>query len=97
MLTDAAPTAVNAPSPIPRAVAMVGLATAMFLVILDAAMVNLAASTIRAGLGLTAAELTLVVDSYLVAFAGLLLLGGRLADVLGVSARVCSRQWVRRR
>ncbi|MFE3442616.1 MFS transporter [Nocardia sp. NPDC059180] len=80
--TEAIPTDVNAHSPIPRGVAMAGLATAMFLVILDAAMVNLAASTIRAGLGLTAAELTLVVDSYLVAFAGLLLLGGRLADVL---------------
>ncbi|APX33204.1 multidrug MFS transporter [Brachybacterium sp. P6-10-X1] len=83
MRTAAAPAAAYAPSPIPRAVAMFGLATAMFLVILDAAMVNLAASTIRDGLGLTAAELTLVVDSYLVAFAGLLLLGGRLADVLG--------------
>ncbi|MFD5095665.1 MFS transporter [Amycolatopsis thailandensis] len=66
-----------------RGVAMTGLATAMFLVILDAAMVNLAGSTIRQGLGLTAAELTVVVDSYLVAFAGLLLLGGRLGDVLG--------------
>jgi EmrB/QacA subfamily drug resistance transporter len=62
---------------------MVGLATAMFLVVLDSSMVNLASSTIREGLGLTATELTLVVDSYLVAFAGLLLLGGRLADVLG--------------
>ncbi|MGW0522982.1 MFS transporter [Crossiella sp. NPDC003009] len=68
---------------IPRGLAMTGLASAMFLVILDAAMVNLAGRTIRAGLGLTAAELTIVVDSYLVTFAGLLLLGGRLADVLG--------------
>ncbi|MFD5246745.1 MFS transporter [Amycolatopsis sp. NPDC058340] len=68
---------------ISRGVAMAGLASAMFLVILDAAMVNLAGSTIRQGLGLTAAELTVVVDSYLVTFAGLLLLGGRLADVLG--------------
>ncbi|MDN5685210.1 MAG: MFS transporter [Brachybacterium sp.] len=83
MRRDVAPAAADAPSPVPRAVAMFGLATAMFLVILDAAMVNLAASTIREDLGLTAAELTLVVDSYLVAFAGLLLLGGRLADVLG--------------
>lgn len=58
---------------------MIGLATAMFLVILDAAMVNLAGSAIRRGLGLIAAELTVVVDSYLVTFAGLLL----LADVLG--------------
>ncbi|WHT22670.1 MFS transporter [Crossiella sp. CA-258035] len=68
---------------IPRGIAMTGLASAMFLVILDAAMVNLAGRTIREGLGLTAAELTIVVDSYLVTFAGLLLLGGRLADVLG--------------
>ncbi len=83
MFADAAPTAAPARSPMRRGVAMFGLATAMFLVILDASMVNLAASTIRAGLGLTAAELTLVVDGYLVAFAGLLLLGGRLADVLG--------------
>ncbi|NKY36856.1 MFS transporter [Nocardia speluncae] len=65
---------------------MAGLATAVFLVILDAAMVNLAGSTIREGLELTAAELTIVVDSYLVTFAGLLLLGGRLADVLGARA-----------
>ncbi len=77
------PTPVPARRRIPRAMAMTGLASAMFLVILDASMVNLAGSTIREGLELTAAELTVVVDSYLVAFAGLLLLGGRLADVLG--------------
>ncbi|MGY6654802.1 MFS transporter [Amycolatopsis sp. TRM77291] len=74
---------VRATKRISRGVAMLGLASAMFLVILDAAMVNLAGSTIRQGLALTAAELTVVVDSYLVTFAGLLLLGGRLADVLG--------------
>ncbi|MFD2470056.1 MFS transporter [Amycolatopsis silviterrae] len=68
---------------LPRSVALVGLATAMFLVILDASMVNLAGSAIRRSLGLSAAELAVVVDSYLVTFAGLLLLGGRLADVLG--------------
>ncbi|GAA3044256.1 DHA2 family efflux MFS transporter permease subunit [Pseudonocardia yunnanensis] len=55
----------------------------MFLIILDAAMVNLAGRAIREGLELTATELTVVASSYLVAFAGLLLLGGRLADVLG--------------
>ncbi|MFD4460868.1 MFS transporter [Nocardia sp. NPDC058480] len=81
--STSAPPTVLTRSGIPRPVAMIGLATAMFLVILDAAMVNLAGSTIRDGLALTAAELTIVVDSYLVAFAGLLLLGGRLADVLG--------------
>lgn len=66
-----------------RSVAMIGLAAAMFLVILDSTMVNLAGTTIREDLGLTATELTVVVDAYLVPFAGLLLLGGRLADVLG--------------
>jgi EmrB/QacA subfamily drug resistance transporter len=67
----------------PRALAMAGLATAVFLVILDNSMVNLAGPTLREGLGLTTTELTVVVNSYLVPFAGLLLLGGRLADVLG--------------
>lgn len=62
---------------------MAGLSAAMFVVILDVSMVNLAGPTIRDGLGLTSTELSLVVDSYLVAFAGLLLLGGRIADVLG--------------
>lgn len=67
----------------PRGVAMAGLATSVFLVILDSSMVNLAGPTIREGLGLSTTELTVVVNSYLVAFAGPLLLGGRLADVLG--------------
>ncbi|MCW4457164.1 MFS transporter [Microbacterium sp. MPKO10] len=66
-----------------RGLAMAGLAAAMFVVILDVSMVNLAGPTIRAGLGLSSTELSIVVDSYLVAFAGLLLLGGRIADVLG--------------
>ena len=66
-----------------RGVAMVGLTTAMFLVILDSAMVNLAGPTIRAGLALTDIQRTLVTDGYLVPLAGLLLLGGRLADLLG--------------
>lgn len=68
---------------VPRGVAMAGLATSMFLVVLGTAMVNLAGPAIRQGLGLSAAELSMVASSYLVALAGLLLLGGRLADVLG--------------
>ncbi|GAB3508828.1 MFS transporter [Amycolatopsis cihanbeyliensis] len=83
MNDETAPTTVPTRPRTPRGVAMAGLAAAMFLVILDSSMVNLAGSTIRESLGLSAAELTIVVDSYLVAFAGLLLLGGRLADVLG--------------
>jgi EmrB/QacA subfamily drug resistance transporter len=51
------------------------------MVVLDASIVNVALPSIGAGLGLGAAELSWVVDGYLVAFGGLLLLGGRLADV----------------
>ncbi|MFE7113871.1 MFS transporter [Streptomyces sp. NPDC057654] len=83
MSDDTAPAMVRTRPRAPRGVAMAGAATAMFLVILDSAMVNLAGSSVRAGLGLTSAQLTVVVDSYLVTFAGLLLLGGRIADVLG--------------
>lgn len=68
---------------IPRGSALAVLASSMFLIVLDGAMVNLAASTIRDGLGLTSAELAVVANSYLIAVAGLVLLGGRLADVLG--------------
>lgn len=73
----------GAPRTVPRGLAMAGLATAMCLVILDVSMVNLATPALRADLGLSTTQLSWVVDSYLVAFAGLLLLGGRLADVLG--------------
>ncbi|PZG51390.1 MFS transporter [Spongiactinospora gelatinilytica] len=71
------------PRPGSRGLAMAGLATAAGVVILDASMVNLATPAIRAALHLTTTELSWVVDAYLIAFAGLLLLGGRLADVLG--------------
>ncbi|WP_329238960.1 MFS transporter [Actinoallomurus sp. NBC_01490] len=61
--------------------ALAGLATAQFMVILDSSIVNVALPSIRRGLDLGPAGLSWVVDGYLVAFAGLLLLGGRLADV----------------
>ncbi|WP_432825670.1 MFS transporter [Dactylosporangium sp. CA-092794] len=67
----------------PRGLALAGLAASYLLVVLDVAMTNLAGLAIRAGLNLSAAELTLVASGYLVSFAGLLLLGGRLSDVLG--------------
>ncbi|MFE0149071.1 MFS transporter [Nonomuraea sp. NPDC059007] len=66
-----------------RALAMVALAMAAGTVILDVSMVNLATPAMRTALNLSTAELSWVVDGYLIAFAGLLLLGGRLADLLG--------------
>ncbi|GAA4700800.1 drug resistance transporter, EmrB/QacA subfamily [Promicromonospora umidemergens] len=83
MSIEASPTTAQLGLRLPRGVTMAALAVSMFLIILDTSMVNLASLSIRTSLGLSAAELTLTVNSYLVAFAGLLLLGGRLADVLG--------------
>lgn len=54
-----------------------------FLVILDAAIVRLALPSIDHALGLSPASETWVANSYMLSFGTLLLLGGRLADLLG--------------
>ena len=59
------------------------LVSAQFLVMLDASIVNVALPSIQADLGLGAAEATWIVNAYVVAFGGLLLLSGRLADLFG--------------
>lgn len=62
-----------------RALAL--LALAQFVVVLDASVVNIALPSIGAGLGMSAAGLSWVVNAYVISFGGLLLLGGRLADL----------------
>jgi EmrB/QacA subfamily drug resistance transporter len=59
------------------------LCGAFFMVILDAAIVTVALPSIQADLGFTAQGLQWVVSAYALTFAGLLLLGGRAADLLG--------------
>jgi EmrB/QacA subfamily drug resistance transporter len=54
-----------------------------FMVILDAAIVNVALPSIDRDLGFTATGLAWVVNGYLLTFAGLMLLGGRAADLFG--------------
>ena len=54
-----------------------------FLVILDAAIVRLALPSIHHALGLSPASQTWVANAYMLSFGTLLLLGGRLADLLG--------------
>ena len=56
---------------------------AQFMVILDVAIVNVALPSIRNGLGFTTTGLQWVVNAYTLTFAGLLMLGGRSADLLG--------------
>src|SRR6516162_895311 len=59
------------------------LCGAFFMVILDAAIVTVALPSIERELGFSAQGLQWVVSAYALTFAGLLLLGGRAADLLG--------------
>jgi EmrB/QacA subfamily drug resistance transporter len=59
------------------------LCGAFFMVILDAAIVTVALPSIEEELGFSAQGLQWVVSAYALTFAGLLLLGGRAADLLG--------------
>jgi EmrB/QacA subfamily drug resistance transporter len=59
------------------------LCTAFFMVILDSAIVLVALPSIDADLAFSAADLQWVLSAYLLSFGGLLLLGGRVSDLLG--------------
>jgi EmrB/QacA subfamily drug resistance transporter len=59
------------------------LVTAQFMVILDVAIVNVALPTIGPDLGFSRSGLQWVVSAYAIVFGGTLLLGGRLADLVG--------------
>ena len=63
--------------------ALLVLCLGMLMIILDSTIVNVALPSIQADLGFTQASLSWVVNAYLVAFGGLLLLAGRLGDLLG--------------
>ena len=56
---------------------------AQLMLVLDATVVNVALPRIDADLGFGPASLSWVLNAYTLAFGGLLLLGGRLGDVLG--------------
>jgi EmrB/QacA subfamily drug resistance transporter len=57
--------------------------TALFLIFLDSTIVNVALPTLQRKLATTAGELEWTVNAYLVVFAGLVLLAGKLGDRLG--------------
>lgn len=54
-----------------------------FLVVLDVSVVNVALPAMQDGIDLSSVGLQWVVNGYTIAYAGFLLLGGRLADVIG--------------
>ncbi len=66
-----------------RWIALALLAMAQFVVVLDASIVNVALPTIGETLSFSQDDLSWVVNAYVLTFGGFLLLGGRLADLLG--------------
>jgi EmrB/QacA subfamily drug resistance transporter len=66
-----------------RWTALILLCAAQFVVVLDASIVNVALPSIGTGLHFSEADLPWVVNAYVIAFGGFLLLGGRAADLLG--------------
>ncbi|MFK4089480.1 MFS transporter [Kribbella sp. NPDC020789] len=66
-----------------RAKALAVLCVMQLMIILDATVVTVALPTIQGDLGFSQAGLAWVMNSYLIAFAGLLLLAGRIGDLIG--------------
>ena len=86
--------AATAPSPLPspkgrggrtdsRWLALAFIALAQLMVALDATIVNIALPTAQSSLQFSDAQRQWVITSYTLAFGGLLLLGGRVADAVG--------------
>ena len=66
-----------------RWLALAVLAAAQLMIVLDASIVNIALPSAQADLGITNANRQWMVTAYTLAFGGLLLLGGRIADYTG--------------
>jgi EmrB/QacA subfamily drug resistance transporter len=66
-----------------RWTALILLCVAQFVVVLDASIVNVALPSIGRGLHFSEQNLPWIVNAYVIAFGGFLLLGGRAADLLG--------------
>ena len=73
----------NDPSDRARWLALYVLCTGMLMIVLDGTVVNVALTSIQDDLGFSASSLAWVVNAYMIAFAGLLLLAGRLGDLVG--------------
>jgi EmrB/QacA subfamily drug resistance transporter len=66
-----------------RWLALVVLCVGMLMIVLDATIVNVALPSIQDDLGFSQSDLAWVVNGYLITFGGLLLLAGRLGDLIG--------------
>src|ERR687896_1892792 len=75
-----------------RWTALAVIALAQFMVIMDTSIIGVALPEIQSWLGFSPEDLSWVFNAYVVAFGGLLLLGGRLSDLFG-ARRVFTAGW----
>src|SRR3712207_1039892 len=75
-----------------RWAALAVIPLAQFMIIMDTSIIGVALPEIQTDLGFTPENLSWVFNAYVVAFGGLLLLGGRLSDLLG-ARRMFSLGW----
>src|SRR6266498_1570641 len=66
-----------------RWLALIVLCAGFLMIVLDQTIVNVALPAIQNDLGFTQSSLAWVVNAYLIAFGGLLLLAGRIGDLIG--------------
>src|SRR5580658_8433212 len=66
-----------------RGITLAVVLCAQLMIVLDMTVVNIALPSMAAGLHLSATSLSWVLNAYALTFGGLLLLGGRIGDILG--------------
>lgn len=83
------------PTPSPqRWRALIALAAAQFLIIMDTSIIGVALPDMQSDLGFAPEDLSWVFNAYVIAFGGLLLLGGRLSDILGARRVFTAGFWI---
>jgi EmrB/QacA subfamily drug resistance transporter len=81
--SSSSPDPYSAPSTASRWLALAVLCIGMLMIVLDQTVTNVALPSIQRDLGFSQSSLAWVVNAYMIAFAGLLLLAGRLGDLVG--------------
>ncbi|MFI9508096.1 MFS transporter [Nocardia sp. NPDC052566] len=84
---------VQAPPSTRKWLALAVIAAAQFMVIMDTSIIGIALPKMQTELGFSPENLSWVFNAYVVAFGGLLLLGGRLSDLLG-ARRIFAAGWL---
>jgi len=79
---SSSPAKVTVPNP-NRWKALFILSLAQFLIILDTSIIGVALPTIQQHFGISQTDLQWIFNAYVISFGTLLLLGGRLSDILG--------------